>query len=104
MCGLFKAYTYKSPREAIGDRLQASSCLSRVEHNWEIRATKQRKDVGIYSFVNRIITDWNQLPEVTIGALIGNTYSFRKRVRIVRRSEGNKSEVNGSEVLIRKLK
>ena len=48
---------------------------------------KQRTDVGKYSFVNRTITDWNQLKEGEIGALTGNTYSFRKRVRKVITSE-----------------
>jgi hypothetical protein len=62
----------------IGDRLQASNYLSRVDHNWKIRARKQRTDVGKYSFVNRTITDWNQLTEGEIGAVTGNTYSFRK--------------------------
>jgi hypothetical protein len=47
----------------IGDRLQAPSYLSRVDHNWKIRARKERTDVGIFSFVSRTITDWNQLSE-----------------------------------------
>jgi hypothetical protein len=34
--------------------------------------------VGKYSFVNGTITDWNQLTEGEIGALTGNTYSFRE--------------------------
>jgi hypothetical protein len=55
--------------------------LSRVDHNWKIRTRKQRIDVGKFSFVNRTITDWNQLSEGKIGALAGNTHSFRKRVR-----------------------
>jgi hypothetical protein len=101
---LFKAYTGERAWKAIGDRLQAPSYLSRFDHNWKIRARKQRTDVCKYYFVNRTITDWNQLTEVEIGAVTGNTYSFRKRVWKVSRSEGDKSEVKGSEVLIRKLK
>jgi hypothetical protein len=85
MCALFKAYT--GEREAIGKRLQLPSYLSRVDHNWKIRARKQRTDVSKYSFVNRTITDWNQLTEGEIGALTGNTYSFRKRVRKMITSE-----------------
>jgi hypothetical protein len=54
-----------------------------VNHNCKIRARKQSTDVGKYSFVNRTITDWNQLSEGEIGALTGNTSSFRKRVRKV---------------------
>ena len=39
------------------------TALSRVDHNCKIRARKQRTDVGKYSFVNRTITEWNQLTE-----------------------------------------
>jgi hypothetical protein len=48
---------------------------------------ENRTDVGKYSFVNRTVTEWNQLTEWEIGALTGNTYSFRKRVRKVITSE-----------------
>ena len=83
MCALFKTYKGERAWKTIKDRLQAPSYLSRVDHKWKIRARKQRTDVGKYSFVNRTITDWNQLPEGEIGALTSNTYSFRKRVRKV---------------------
>jgi hypothetical protein len=80
-------YTGERAWKSIGDRLQAPSYLSSVDHNWKIRARKQRTDVGKYSFVNRTITDWNQLTEGEIGVLTGNTYSFSKRVRKVITSE-----------------
>jgi hypothetical protein len=83
MCALYKAYTGERARKAIHDRLQTTSYLSRVDHNWKIRARKQRTDVGKYSFVNRTITDWNKLTDREIGAVTGNTCSFRKRVRKV---------------------
>jgi hypothetical protein len=63
--------------------LQAPSYLSRVDHNWKIRARKQTADVSKYSFVYRSISDWNQLTEGEIWFLNGNTCSFRKRVRNV---------------------
>jgi hypothetical protein len=80
MCALFKAYKGGRAWKAIGDSLQAPSYLSRVDRNWNIRARKQRTDLGKYSFVNGTITDRNQLSEGKIAALTGNTYSFRKRV------------------------
>jgi hypothetical protein len=83
MCALFKAYKRERAWKAIADRLQAPSYLSRADHNWKIRAKKQRTDVGKYSFVNRTITDWNQLSEGEIGAVTRNMYSFRMRVRTV---------------------
>jgi len=36
--------------------------VSRVEHVRKIRDRKQRTDIGKYSFVNRTIKNWNQLP------------------------------------------
>ena len=66
--------------KAIGDRLQAPSYLSRVDHNWKIGATKQRTVIGKYSFVNRSITDWNQIPEGAIGTSHGKTHIFKMRL------------------------
>jgi len=83
MCALYKAYTGERAWKAIGDRLQAPSYLSRVDHHWKIRARKQRTDIGKYSFVNRSITDWNQVPEGAIGTSHGKTYILKTRVRKV---------------------
>jgi hypothetical protein len=65
-----------------------SSYLSRADHYWKIRARKQRRDIGIYSFVNRSITDWNKLPEGAIGASHGKMHIFKMRVRKVKTSGG----------------
>jgi predicted methyltransferase len=42
-------------------------CLSRVDHVPKIRDRKQRTDIGNYSFVNRTIKNWNQLPAEVSG-------------------------------------
>jgi hypothetical protein len=81
MCALFKAYTGEWAWKAIGDRLQAPCYLSRVNHFWKIRARKLRTDIRKYSFVNRIVTDWNQLPEEVLGTSPGKPHILRKRVR-----------------------
>jgi len=62
--------------------------LSRVYHYWKIRARKQRTDIGKYSFVNRSITAWNQLPEEAIGTSHGKTHIFKTRVGKMKTSEG----------------
>ena len=74
MCLLYKAYTGDRASKAIRKRLKAPSYLSRVNRHWKIRARKQRTDIGKYSFVNRSITDWNQLPEGATGT------SYSKRI------------------------
>jgi len=83
MCALYKAYTGERAWKAIGDRLQAPSYWSRVDHRWKIRARKQRTDIGKYSFVNRSITDWSQLPEGATGTSHSKTHIFKTRVRKV---------------------
>ena len=88
MCALYKAYTGERAWRAIGDRLQAPSYLSRVDHYWKIRARKQRTSIGKFYFVNRSITDWNKLPEGAIGTSRGKTGIFKTRVRKVKTSEG----------------
>ena len=93
MCALFKAYKGERAWKTIKDSLRAPRYLSRVDHKWKIRARNQRTDVCKYSFVNRTITDWNQLTEGKIGALTSNTYSFRRRVRKVITSAVKWSEV-----------
>ena len=87
MCALYKEYTGQRAWKTIGDRLQAPIYLSRVYHYWKIRARKQKTDIGKYSFVNRSITDWNQLPEASIGPSHGKTHIFKTSVRKVKTSE-----------------
>jgi hypothetical protein len=43
----------------------------------------EKTDIGIYSFANRTIQLWNQLPEDALGTLSCKHSSFRKRIRKV---------------------
>jgi hypothetical protein len=52
----------QAARRAISDRLQRPHYLSRIDHERKIRSRRQRTDIGKYSFVNRTIQEWNQLP------------------------------------------
>jgi hypothetical protein len=81
MCALYKAYTGHRAWKVKGVRLQVPSYLSRVDRHWKFRARKQRTDIGKYFFVNRSITDRNQLPEGAIGTSHGKTHIFKMRVR-----------------------
>jgi hypothetical protein len=52
------------------DRGQTSkTMLRRVDHNRKIRTRKKRTGVGKYSFVNRTIQNWNQLPAGLLASL-----------------------------------
>jgi hypothetical protein len=62
ICALFKAYTGKRAWKYIGDRLNGPCYLSRDDHVRKIRARQRRTNIGKYSFVNRTIKLWNQLP------------------------------------------
>jgi len=83
ICALFKAYSGERTWKPIGDRLQRSHYLSRVNHERKIRTRRQRTDIGKYSFVNRTIQHWNQLPAEVLGNLPCKPITFKKRVRKV---------------------
>jgi len=68
-CALFKAYSGERARKAIGDRLQRPHYLSRVAHERKIRSRRQSTDIGKYSFLNRTVQQWNQLPAEVLGTL-----------------------------------
>jgi hypothetical protein len=73
--------------KALGDRLQGPCYLSRDDHDRKMRARKQRTDIGKYSFVNRTIKLWNQLPAETLATFPCKSHIFRKRFRKVIKSE-----------------
>jgi len=50
ICALFKAYSGERAWKATGDRLQRPHYLSRVDHERQILCTRQRMDIGKYSF------------------------------------------------------
>jgi hypothetical protein len=55
-------YSRERAWKTIGDRHQRKIFLSRLDHLRKIWSRGQRTDLGKYSFVNRTIQDWNQLP------------------------------------------
>jgi hypothetical protein len=83
ICALFNAYSGECAWKPIGDRLQRPHYLSRVDHERKSRSTRQRTDIGKYSFVNRTIQLWNQLPAEVLGILPYKPITFIKRVRKV---------------------
>jgi len=72
----------------MGDRLLKPRYLSREDHNQQIRTRKQRTDVGKYSFVNKTIKSWNQLPAGLVASFPCKLNTSRKRVRNVVTSKG----------------
>jgi phosphoketolase len=81
MCALFKLYSGQRAWKAIGDRLKRPHYLSRADHERKIRSMRQRTDIGKYSFENRTIEDWNQLPAEVLGTLLCKQNTLKKRVR-----------------------
>ena len=83
ICALFKAYSGEPAWKPIGDRLQRSHYLSRVDRERKVRNRRQRTDTRKYSFVNRTIQHWNQLPAGGLGILLCKPITFKTRVRKV---------------------
>ena len=83
ICALFKAYSGERAWKPTGDRLQRPHYLSRVDHQRKISSRRQRTDIGKYSFVNRNIQHWNQLPAEVLGILPCKQITFKKRAKKV---------------------
>ena len=83
ICALSEAYSGEPAWKAIGDRLQRPHYLSRVNHDWKIRNSRQKTEIRKYSFVNRTIQLWNKLPTNALGTFPSKPSNFRKRVRKV---------------------
>jgi hypothetical protein len=81
LCALLKAYNGEKAWKAIGAKLHRPYYLSRVDHVRKIKHSKQRMDIEKYSFVNRIIKVWNQLPAEMLGTFPCKPSTFRNRVR-----------------------
>jgi len=62
ICTLFKAYSGERAWKVIGGRLPGPCYPRWDDHDWKIRARKQKTLVRNYSCVNRTIKLWNQLP------------------------------------------
>jgi len=78
ICAFFKAYSGECEWKSIGDRLQRPHYLSRVDHERKIKSRRQRKDIGIYSFVNRTIQHWKSLPAEVLGILTWKPVTFKR--------------------------
>jgi hypothetical protein len=83
ICAVFIANTGEGASKSIGDRVQGPCCQSRDDYDRKISARKQRTGIGKYSFVNRTIKLWNQLPTEVLATLPCKSHIYRKRVRKV---------------------
>jgi hypothetical protein len=81
LCTPLKAYSGEQAWEAICDRLRRSYYLSKVDHVQKIRNRKQRTNIRKYSFVNRTIKNWNQLPAEALGTSPCKPTIFKNKVR-----------------------
>jgi hypothetical protein len=89
LCALFKAYSGERAWKATGERLQGPSYLSRDDHDRKIMSIMSK-----YSFLNRTIKLWNNLPAEALVTFPCKPHNFRKRVR-----EFNIREVKRSCIL-----
>jgi len=74
-------YSDERAWKAVHNRLQRPYYLSRADHVPKIRDRRQRTDIRKYSFVNRTIKNWNQLPAEALGTSPCKPNIFRDRVR-----------------------
>ena len=87
ICTFFKAYNGGRAWKAIRNRILKPFYLNKEDRNRKIRTSKQRTDVGKYSFINRTIQCWNQLPGGLLSSFPCKINTFRKMVKNIVTSE-----------------
>lgn len=80
LCVMYKSYTGGSAWQEIRGRLDKPDYFNRFDHKYKIRTRIQRTDVGKFSFVNRTIVDWNDLPATVFEPFPCSARGFRKKV------------------------
>jgi hypothetical protein len=83
--------------KAIGNRLLKPCYLSKEDHNRKIRTRKQRTVIDKYSFLNRTIKTWNQLPASLLASFPSKLNTFKKRVKNVVTIKGIQVEIERSD-------
>jgi hypothetical protein len=83
ICALLKTVTGEQAWKSIVDRLQGPRHLNRNDHDRKIRTRKKRIEIDKYSFLNRTIKLWKQMPAKVLGIFLFKPHSFRKRFRKV---------------------
>lgn len=59
---LYRAHLGQKAWVDITARLEKPTYYGRNDHDFKIKCRKQKTDVGKFSFLNRTINDWNDLP------------------------------------------
>ena len=79
--GCFYKYNARADFHHMNLSDEAANADTMAAHKLQIRDRKQRTDIGKYSFVNRTIKNWNQLPAEALGTFSYKPKIFRNVVR-----------------------
>jgi len=64
--------------EGYTRQVAKANYLTTIDHVRKIRERKQKTDIGKYSFVNRTIKNWNQLPAEALGTSPSKPKNFKE--------------------------
>ena len=77
LCALLKASSGEQDWKVIHDKLRRTYYLSRADHVRKIKNSRQRPDIGKYSFVNMTIKNRDHLLADVLGTSPLNPKIFR---------------------------
>jgi hypothetical protein len=80
LAAIYKFLAPETRKVASTKPTTPNSGVSRFDHVRKIRDRKQRTNIGKYSFVNRTIKNWNQLPAEALGTSPCKPKIVRNRV------------------------
>jgi hypothetical protein len=71
-------HPYTTNHIDIKRRLYMPTYYGRGDHRFKIKLRQQQTDVGKFSFLNRTIVDWNQLPAAVFEGSPMNLCKFKR--------------------------
>jgi hypothetical protein len=62
LCGMYRIVTVERARGDLGKEILKSNFVGKNDHQFKIKCRSQRTNLKKFSYLNRKILDWNDLP------------------------------------------
>ena len=80
---IYKTFTAKPSLKELNNKLREPDYIGRNDHKHKIATLKQRTDICKFSFLNRGIVEWNNLPEEVFEPFPPSCNVFLNRIKRV---------------------
>ena len=81
LCGMFRIMSGERAWKEFGKDIAKPSFVGKNDHQFKIKCRSQRTNAKQFSFLNRTIMDWNDLPAKLFEPFPKNLHIFKKLLK-----------------------